>query len=125
PGPFGFHLTNVLLHMANVVLLFVLAHRLAEDRLRRKSTTAPNPDVVALTAAVLFAVHPMMTEAVGYISGRSEVLCGTFFLVAFLYARGWMLGGPKSWWLLTVALWVAAVASKEIGVVLPFVLLAY
>src|SRR5439155_5770475 len=67
PGPFGFHLTNVVLHMANVVLLFLLARRLAEDRQRRKPATAPNPDVVALTAAVLFAVHPMMTEAVGYI----------------------------------------------------------
>jgi protein O-mannosyl-transferase len=125
PSPFGFHLTNVLLHMANVALLFVLVQRLAADRRRRKPATAPDPQVVALTAAVLFAVHPMMTEAVGYISGRSEVLCGTFFLGAFLYARGWMIDGRKSWWLLTVAFWVAAIASKEIGGILPFVLLAY
>ena len=86
-GPFGFHVTTVFLHMVNVALLFLLARWLAQDRFRRKPTTAPNPDVVAVIAAALFAVHPMMTESVGYISGRTEVLCATFFLAAFLYAR--------------------------------------
>ena len=125
PGPFGFHVTNVLLHMVNVILFFVLATRLAEDRARRTPTPAANVHVVALAAAVLFAIHPMMTEAVGYISGRSEVLCGTFFLAALLYARGWMNGGPKMWWLLSAVSWVAAIASKEIGTILPLVLIAY
>src|SRR5439155_21053728 len=125
PGPFGFHVTNVLLDVVNVLLFFVLATRLAEDRARQTPTAAGNVHVVALAAAVLFAIHPMMTEAVGYISGRSEVLCGTFFLAALLYARAWMNGGPKMWWLLSAVSWVAAIASKEIGIVLPLVLLAY
>jgi Flp pilus assembly protein TadD len=125
PGPFGFHLTNVLLHTANVALLFVLARLLARDRVRRKRANAPNPDVVAGIAAALFAVHPMMTEAVGYISGRTEVLCATFFLAAFLYARAWMIRGRREWWILGIACWVASIATKEIGAVFPFVLLAY
>ena len=79
--PLGFHVTNVLLHMLNVVLLFALARRLSEDRL------------AAFAAAALFAVHPMMTEAVGYIAGRSEVLCATFFLPAVMCGRRWLRGG--------------------------------
>ena len=125
PGPFGFHVTNVLLHVVNVALLFLLARRLAGDRLRRKPTTAPGPDTVAFIAAALFAVHPMMTEAVGYISGRTEVLCATFFLAAFLYAREWMISGRREWWILGIACWVASIGTKEIGAVFPFVLLAY
>src|SRR5204862_3665477 len=124
-GPFGFHVTNVFLHMVNVALLFLLARWLAQDRFRRKPTTAPNPDVVAVTAAALFAVHPMMTESVGYISGRTEVLCATFFLAAFLYARAWMISGRREWWILGIACWVASIGTKEIGAVFPFVLLAY
>jgi protein O-mannosyl-transferase len=70
-------------------------------------------------------VHPMMTEAVGYISARSEVLCATFFLLALLSARRWMLGGGARWWCLSAGLWLAALLSKEIAVMFPFVLLAY
>ncbi len=80
-GPFGFHVTNVLLHMLNVVLLFQLAWRFEKGRL-----------LVAFAAAMLLAVHPMMTEAVGYISGRSEVLCATFFMLAIMSGRRWLVG---------------------------------
>src|SRR4029077_9572125 len=69
PRPFGFHVTNVLLHMLNVMLLFLLARRLEADRRSRSvSDTAERGAVVAFAVAALFAVHPMMTEAVGYIS---------------------------------------------------------
>ena len=81
PAPLGFHVTNVLLHMLNVVLLFHLA-------LRGWRATGS----AAFAAAALFAVHPMMTEAVGYISGRSELLCATFFLPAVMCGRRWLRG---------------------------------
>jgi tetratricopeptide (TPR) repeat protein len=74
---------------------------------------------------MLFAVHPIMSEAVGYASGRSDVLCGAFFLGAFLTARRWMLGRRTIWWFVTVLLWTAALASKEIGAMFPFVLFVY
>jgi tetratricopeptide (TPR) repeat protein len=121
----GFHVTNVILHVVNIVLFYALARRLAEDRQRRNPVRAGEPRVVAMAAALLFAVHPLMTEAVGYVSGRSELLCGMFFLAAFLSARRWMIGGRQIDWLLTVVLWMAALASKEIAAVFPFVAAAY
>ena len=123
--PLGFHVTNVLLHMLNVVLLFQLARRFGKN------------DFAAFAAAGLFAVHPMMTEAVGYISGRSEVLCATFFMLALMAGQKWIVGrvlsdpadrrGPpyRTWAALTVGLWLAALATKESAAMFPFVFLLY
>ena len=118
-GPLGFHVSNVVLHMLNVVLLFQLARHFGKD------------EFTAFAAAGLFAVHPMMTEAVGYISGRSEVLCATFFMLALMSGRKWIAGriapdaAYKYWAALTVGLWFAALATKESAAMFPFVFLAY
>ena len=64
----------------------------------RVEAAAPDPDVpetanaAAFGAAAIWAVHPMMTQAVGYISGRSEVLCALFFLSALLLLHEWAFG---------------------------------
>jgi hypothetical protein len=65
--PFGYHLTNLLLHLINVALFFILALAYARDR-------GSSDDLLPFTAAALFAVHPLLTEAVGYVSSRSELL---------------------------------------------------
>lgn len=122
----GFHLTNLILHVVNVALLYRLTWHLAGDR----GTDAPQRRTeAAFAAAALFAVHPMLSESVGYISARAEVLCGTFFLAGMLSGRRWLRGsasGTKwSWGLTTVLLWIAASATKETGAMLPLVLVAY
>jgi len=73
--PFGYHVTNVLVHMLNVALLFLLARGIALDRRRVHGADEDRWATVAgAVAAMLFAVHPMMTGAVGYVSGRSDLL---------------------------------------------------
>ena len=124
----GYHLTNVLLHALNVLLLFQIARRTVEDQQARVPATIGRPvraTVVAFTTAATFGLHPMMTEAVGYISGRSEVLCGVFFLAALLAARRWLLGAGRSWLVLAFGLWLGSMLSKEIGATWPLVLLGY
>jgi tetratricopeptide (TPR) repeat protein len=64
-----------------------------------------------------------MTEAVGYISGRFEVLSTTVFLGALIAARQWLIGAPV-WALPTFLFWTAALASKETAIVLPVVVAA-
>ena len=126
-NPFGYHLTNLVLHVVNVVLVYMLGWRVTEDRLKRGPDTIdqPTPGVVAFSTATLFAVHPMMTEAVGYVAARAEVLCATFFLLAFLFMRRWMIGGRRIWLLASIVSWMLAIGSKEIAVMFPFVVLAY
>jgi protein O-mannosyl-transferase len=128
PKPFGFHVTSMLLHMLNVALLFRLARRFEEDA--RGAVPARSAGLLApFAAAALFAVHPMMTEAVGYVSGRSELLCAMFFMLALMSGRRWMAGRsrdlPYLWGGLTVGCWILALAAKETAAVFPLVLLAY
>ena len=125
--PFGYHVTSVLLHGVNVALVFWISLRLVEDRRRpgRQVVADVSLLVVATATALIFAVHPMMTQAVGYISGRSEVLYGCLFMMAFLAGRRWMLRGGVAWWAATMALWVVSMLAKETAVMLPVVLVAY
>lgn len=74
--PFGYHLVNLLLHAAVVILLYVLLKKLLE--------TVPRGEIVAWTTALLFAVLPIHTEAVASVTGRSELLAAGLLLVAWL-----------------------------------------
>ncbi len=127
PEPFGYHVGNLLLHVVNIVLVFLLALRLSADAggMRQMRSGGDGSGVVALVTAVLFAVHPVMSEAVGYISSRSDLLCAPLFLGAFFAARRWMQRGGTTWYALTWLLWVAGLLAKETAAVLPMVVLLY
>jgi hypothetical protein len=69
------HLENILFHLANTLLLFAVV--------RRASLLLKQPSVlVPFTAALFFSIHPLNTEAVNWISGRTDLLAGFFLLVA-------------------------------------------
>lgn len=123
PGPFGFHLTSVLLHAVNVALVGLLAWRVSQD-LQRRGLVSP-AHVVAPVTALLFAVHPLLTQAVGYISGRAEVLCATFVLAAMVAARHALVTGRRLGLLAAVVCWALALAAKEPAVLFPVLLLVY
>ena len=107
PDAFGFHLLNIGLHAANAVLLYFIGKRLLPNNVRNYS----------LLPALLFALHPMQTEAVTYISGRSSSLMATFYLGAILaYLRG-------AHWGWSCLLFVLALATRETAVTLPAALL--
>jgi len=74
--PWGYHLFNILVHAAVTLLLYLLLRRLLES--------LPNGTQIAWAAAALFAVHPIHTEAVASIVGRSELLGAGFLLAAWL-----------------------------------------
>ncbi len=126
--PAGYHLTNIVLHMTNVVLLFFVVTQLVRDKEARKAAdtdTSASCLAAAFAAASIFAVHPVMTEAVGYVSGRSELLCTTFFLAAFLALRSYLVGGRPQWLVTGITAFVLGLGAKETAAVLPFALIAY
>lgn len=113
--PMGYHFGNVLLHSL-VGMLF----------LRVCSTTVPVKTSVA--AALLFAVHPVHTEAVTGVVGRAESLSSVFFLLSFLaYSRAIGDSRRTEWRPLAtcVALVVLATLSKEQGITVVAVCFVY
>ena len=126
--PFGFHLTNLILHAINVGLFFAVTFVAVRDAGLGQDEGTRGRETAALTAfvaAALFAVHPALTEAVGYISGRGELLYALFFLLALLTMRWGKLRGRRRWVTLSLAYVVLALASKEVAIMFPFVWLAY
>ena len=122
-GPFGFHLTNLVLHVANTGLLFALAWCAVLDGARARGT-APQPRWAALPA-ILFAVHPLQTEAVAYASARSELLCAFFTLLALLAFRRATTSGRRRWLVPAFAAMLLGLACKEVAAMAPLLAWAY
>jgi len=104
------HLTNVLLHAAVAILL---------DCWTLSLGLAP---AAALLGAVGFALHPVQTEAVAYVSGRTDILCALFLLLGFLAWRRARRATDRWAWA-TAALVVLALGCKEVALLAPLVLL--
>jgi tetratricopeptide (TPR) repeat protein len=109
PKPLGYHLLNLLLHAGATWLLYILLLELLES--------TPEGNTIALVAALLYAVHPIHTEAVAWAVGRAELLAA-----GFLFA-GWILH-LRDRPIASLACFALAMLSKESAVVfLPLVLL--
>ncbi len=94
--PFGYHLTNLLLHLINTLLVFCLVRRLAHQLMP------------ALIAALLFGVHPIHVESVAWISERKDVLSTLFFLSALLFYLRYRAGQRSLFYILSLASFVVA-----------------
>jgi Flp pilus assembly protein TadD len=122
-NPFGYHLTNLLLHSANAVLFYAVALRLL-----RKATTCPEPALRAgaAIAALFFALHPLRAESVAWATERRDVLSGLlFFVTILLYLRASEREGERRRLLLagSVACFALGLLSKSIVMTLPLVLI--
>lgn len=120
--PFGYHLTNVVLHAANAALVAVLARRLLA-RATGASGTALR--VGALAAALVFAIHPLRAESVAWLTERRDVLSGFFFLLTILLylTATERVGAPRCRLLAaSVVCYLLAMGSKSIVMSLPLVL---
>ena len=120
-GAPGFHLTNLLIHLANAYFVYRLGSLFVQqqwrgDRLRH----AP------LLAALLFALHPIHTEAVTYISGRSASLMTLFYLAGLLcYIQGRTSNDRMRLYVFTPLLFILAMGVKETAVTFPLALLIW
>ncbi len=115
-SPQGYHCINFLLHLGNVLLVYALMRQLLRDFWP------------AFFAAALWAVHPVLTESVTNMIGRSDLLCGMGILagfMAYLKSRE-ATGKPRLLWLCgLMAATAVAVFSKESGVVIVGVIVLY
>lgn len=122
--PFGYHVVNLLIHLGVGLLLFDFVRRtlqLPGITLRLRKSGGP----LAFAIALLWLVHPLQTESVTYVVQRLESLVSLFYLgCLYCLLRGVSARKP-AWCLLAVASFWLGVATKEIIVTAPLVLLLY
>lgn len=120
-GVTGFHVTNLIIHFLNAFLVYRLAQTLIQQQWQRDSMFH-----VPLLTALLFAVHPVHTEAVSYICGRSASLMTLFYLAAMLcYVVGRTRDNRFYLYVATPLLFVLALGVKETAITFPLALLLW
>jgi tetratricopeptide (TPR) repeat protein len=106
------HLGNILLHLANTLLLYVVLGNV----ISKKKVDFP------LLVAIFFGIHPLVAEPVNWISGRTDLLAGFFVLLSFLF---FLRNSKKKpgWDLLAAFLYLCGLWSKEVAIgLLPVIL---
>ncbi|MEP6716137.1 MAG: tetratricopeptide repeat protein [Terriglobia bacterium] len=113
-APFFYHTTNILLHAAAATLVYFCAAALLDNRNQSLGVSSERTQPLAFFVAVLFLLHPLQTESVAYIAGRSEVLSGVFALGAFAVFLDQRRGSPGLRPTLAILLLLgAAILTKE------------
>ncbi|MBI4949939.1 MAG: tetratricopeptide repeat protein [Deltaproteobacteria bacterium] len=124
---FGYHLVNIIIHALNSIGVYLLvAWIVRAPLLKGRVALAPS---IALLSAVLFAAHPVQTEAITYISQRFASLATLFYVYSIVFYLKWRLSGAsrQRWffYLSSIALAVLAQKTKEIAFTLPFLLIFF
>lgn len=112
-NPAGYRTVNIALHIFNSALVFSLFRTLLRN---------PRP---ALLAAILFAVHPVQTESVAYISGRRDLLFSLFYLLGFTWYIRYRETDRPRYLVLTGVGYLLSLLSKEMGITLPVLCVCY
>ena len=120
-NPFGYHLTNVLLHAFNTFLVFILAiqlmgHGRVKDRFEKKILLA------GAVTALLFGIHPLHVESVAWVTERKDVLYSFFFLASLLVYLRYASTSLKRYYLLSLIFFILSLMSKPMAISLPAVL---
>ena len=126
--PFGYHLSNTLLHLFNTFFLYVISLKILENKR------------VSIIGAALFAVHPVHTESITFISARLDLLCGFFLLASFYFFINYSTSKTSSdapsndrsilpreyiFYILSLLSFILSLLSKEMAVTFPVILLVY
>ena len=122
--PWGHHAVGVLIHVLTALALFGVVRRtLLQEALRDSFGRDAVP--LAAAIAVLWAVHPLQTQVVTYVSQRTESLMALFYLLTlycFIRSTGQR---PRFWPVLAVVACLFGMASKEVMVTAPVMVLLY
>jgi tetratricopeptide (TPR) repeat protein len=124
---FGYHLTSLLFHGANAVLVYFLAGRLFAS-FGFGTANEAGLIVASLFSALLFSVHPLRVEVVAWASARNDIVAGFFSLwTVLVYLKYAMLpqgDSKRRVWLATaLSIYTLSLLSKGTGMTLPLVLL--
>lgn len=123
-NPGGYHLTSILIHGANAVLVYFIARRILRYSDGTAFDQSASLTAAAIAAALGFALHPLRVESVAWATERRDVLSCLFFFASILsYLR--FIGDPRRsrrWYISASSLFAASLLSKATTMTLPAVL---
>ncbi len=123
-NPFGYHLVNIAIHAAAALLLFYFL--LLTLKLRKPEWLKDREVSFSFFTACLWALHPIQTEAVTYITQRTELLVGLFYFVTFtFFCRSFFSKRPFIWRALAVFACFLGMGSKEVMAACPLLVLFF
>ncbi len=109
-NPAGYHFTNLLFHIISVILLFLFFKRIKI------------PPLDAFLLALIFAVHPVLTQAVAWIPGRNDMLLMIFFLSSFILFLRYLEKPTAALLVLHLVFFIAALFTKETAIIIPVII---
>ncbi len=114
PNAFIFHFTNLILHLINTFLVYLILYKIFKNRKR-----------VALLVTLFFAIHPLQTETIGWLSTRSTLLFSLFLLASTYQYIKYLESETKKLKPLILAVLFALLSmfSKSMAILIPFVLI--
>jgi hypothetical protein len=110
-SPHGYHVHNLLLHIINTFLVYTFFFHLLKKNVN-----------VAVTIALLFAIHPMHVESVAWVSERKDLLYTAYFFLSLIAYLLYLQRGKASLYFLAILLFTFSLLSKAQAVTLPLVL---
>ncbi|MGH7850796.1 MAG: tetratricopeptide repeat protein [Thermodesulfobacteriota bacterium] len=116
-SPFGFHMTNILLHSVSTVLLYFLILMLFKEFKRGPGESE------AFLSSMLFALFPLHVESVSFIAARGDILAGMFFLMCLIF---YMLSYRRFYFLILAGVsFYLSFLSKEVAFSFPIIILGF
>ncbi|MBK6611505.1 MAG: tetratricopeptide repeat protein [Sphingobacteriales bacterium] len=110
-NPFGYHFVNLILHLLNTVLVYILVKKITANNLK-----------MAVFVALFFAISPLRAESVAWATGRKDVLYMAFFLSGLLTWWQYIGSNHRKYYIYTLLFFVAALMSKPAAIVFPLIL---
>jgi tetratricopeptide (TPR) repeat protein len=109
----GWHVANILMHLLAVAFAYLIVERVTKDRR------------LAVISTLLFALHPLRTESVAWISGVTDLFLAIFLLPSFYLYMLYREGGKTKHLIGALSLFLLAAFSKEPAVALPIFIVVY
>jgi hypothetical protein len=125
-NPLGFHLTNIIIHVINCLLLYKFLIIIFGQK--KKTEKSSQLRTFILVGTVIFAIHPIHTEAVSWVSGRTDLLAFTFILASFINYLEYSEeeGAHKNIKFTLICLFYCiSLFAKEVSITLPVMIVLY
>ena len=113
PNPFFYHFTSILVHMVTSCLVYLLFTKMNYKK------------ELSFFFALFFAVHPVLSQATGWIPGRNDSLLAMFFITSFIFFLDYMANKKDKYLYLHLLFFAFSMFTKESALLLPFMILLY